>query len=258
MTTIAQHAPGTFCWPELGTSDQAGAKRFYSGLFGWETSEMPLKDGATYTTLKKGGKDVGALYQIGPEQQGMPPSWGSYVAVENADAVAIKAKQLGGTVIAEPMDVFDFGRMAVLQDPTGAIISVWQAKKHAGAGLLDEAGALCWSELLSRDTAKAEAFYTQLFGWAPETMPMTPPYTVFKNQGTQVAGMMAIDPNWGDVPSHWLTYFAVDDCEATVAKTLELGGKVVKPAAVIPNIGTFAIVQDPQGASFALLGRTKA
>lgn len=258
MTTIATHAPGTFCWPELGTSDQPAAKRFYFGLFGWEMSDMPLQDGATYTMLKKGGRDVGALYQLGPQQQGMPPHWGSYVAVENADAAASKAKQAGGTVIAEPFDIFDIGRMAVIQDPTGAILSVWQAKKHTGAGVLDEAGALCWTELLSKDSAKAEAFYAQLFGWTSETMPMTPPYTVFSNQGNKAAGMMQIDPKWGEVPSHWLPYFAVDDCAATTAKALELGGKTEVPPTLIPNVGTFAILQDPQGARFAILGRTQA
>lgn len=253
MATITQHAPGTFCWPELGTTDQAAAKTFYSSLFGWTTEDIPMDAGATYTMLRQGGKDVGALYALGAQQQGMPPHWGSYVAVESADAAAAKAKQLGGTVVAEPFDVFDIGRMAVLQDPSGAIVSVWQAKKHLGAGVLDEPGALCWSELLTKDTAKAGPFYTQMFGWSSEIMPMEQPYTVFKNQGTPAAGMMAIDASMGDMPSAWMTYFGVENCAASAEKAKQLGAQVLVPPTPIPNIGTFAVLMDPQGAAFSII-----
>ena len=150
MATITQHAPGTFCWPELATTDQAGAKAFYTKLFGWETADTDIGGGEFYTMLKLAGRDVGALYSMRKEERatGVPPHWNSYVSVESADRAAARAKELGGTVILEPFDVMEAGRMAFIQDPTGAIFGVWQAKQHTGTSVLDEVGALCWTALL--------------------------------------------------------------------------------------------------------------
>ncbi len=162
MATMAQHAPGTFCWPELATTDQDGAKKFYTSLFGWTFTAGDMGGGETYTMLKLKGADVGALCTMRKEQrsQGIPPHWSSYVSVESADQAAAKAKQLGGKVLMEAFDVIDVGRMAILQDPTGAVVCVWQAKKHIGVGVMNEPGALCWTELMTTDTDRAEKFYT--------------------------------------------------------------------------------------------------
>jgi hypothetical protein len=255
MTTITQHAPGTFSWPELATSDQAGAKKFYAALFGWTMNDTPMGEGESYTMINLGDRGVGALYTKRNEEASTPPHWNSYVSVEKADAAAAKAKQLGGKVLAEPFDVMDVGRMAVIQDPTGAVFCVWEAKKHIGAGVLGETGSLVWTELMTPDTNQASAFYSGLFGWKPKTTDMgnDMKYTVFNRGEVGAGGMMAIPPNMADIPPHWKPYFAVADADAIVSKAAQLGGKVVMPATDIPGTGRFAILEDPQGATFGIL-----
>src|SRR5262249_22750811 len=153
---------------------------FYGGLFGWTASDSPMGPDAFYTMFQLRGRNVGAAYKLGPDQakQGGPPHWGTYVGVANGDEKAAKAKRLGGTALAEPVDVAEHGRMAVLSDPTGAAISLWQPKQHQGVGVGGEVGAFCWSELLTRDTAAATKFYTALFGWKTKVTDTTGfPYT---------------------------------------------------------------------------------
>jgi len=168
MAERMKHEPGTFSWVELATRDGAAAKRFYTSLFGWGVDEMPVGDGTTYTMLTKNGKRVGALYQMSAQQQGVPPHWNSYVTVASADDSAAQAKKLGGNVMLEPFDVLDAGRMAVLSDPTGAVFSLWQPKRHIGADLVNEPGAFCWNELYTTDPNKAADFYVGLFGWTKD------------------------------------------------------------------------------------------
>ena len=255
MATITQHAPGTFSWPELATTDQNGAKTFYTSLFGWTFNDNDMGGGEVYTMLQLAGRDLGALYTMRKEEQstGVPTHWNSYVTVESADASAAKAKSLGGTVFAEPFDVMDVGRMAVIQDPTGAVFCLWQPKKHTGAGVLGEVGSLCWTELMTGDLKKAEAFYTGLFGWKTEPMPGPVQYTVFKRGDQSAGGAMQITPEMGPIPPNWTVYFSVADCDAIAAKTTALGGKIIRPPADIPNIGRFAILTDPQGGVFAVI-----
>ena len=118
--TQMEHAPGNFCWIELATTDGPGAKKFYSELFDWEAQDIPIGPDMVYTMLKLNGKDVGALYQKGEQMKQVPTHWASYVSVTSADEIAAKTKALGGTVVQDPMDVMDVGRMAVVADPTGA------------------------------------------------------------------------------------------------------------------------------------------
>ena len=150
--------------------------------------------------------------------------------------------------------------MAVLQDPTGAVFQVWQTKKSIGAMILNEPGALCWTELNTRDTKAAEAFYTKLFGWsAKHSAPGSPmEYTEFSNQGQPSIGMMPMNEHMpANVPSYWMPYFQVTDADASVAKVNALGGKVIVPPTDIPKTGRFAIVSDPQGATFAVFKFTQ-
>jgi predicted enzyme related to lactoylglutathione lyase len=261
MTTTTKHAPGTFCWPELATTDQEAAKKFYGGLFGWTFTDTSMgTDAGVYTSFKLQGKDVAAAHTVTPEMQkaGVPPHWGAYVAVASADQAAKQAAALGGKVLFEPFDVMGtLGRMAILQDPTGATFSVWQAMDHPGVGILDEPGSLCWTELMTRDPAGAESFYKALIGWKSESMPMGEmgTYTVFKRgDGQNAAGMMKIPDNLtANVPPNWLSYFLTKDIKATSDKVKTLGGQVMVPPTPIPNVGTFAVVCDPQGATFGLL-----
>ena len=167
MAEVTSHPPGSFSWPELATTDQKAAVSFYRELFGWDVNDQPLGPGETYSMFQMRGKETGAAYTMRPEerQSGAPPHWNSYVTVADVDASVKKAQELGATVFAPPFDVMDAGRMAVLQDPTGAVFSVWEPKRQIGVKILNEPGALCWSELTTRDTKAAEAFYTRLFGW---------------------------------------------------------------------------------------------
>ena len=178
----------------------------------------------------------------------------SYVAVESADRSAARASELGGTVLAPAFDVMEAGRMAVIQDPTGGVLGVWEARKFPGAGLLGDPGALCWNELCTRDPARAAKFYGDLFGWTHEAMPMPEfEYTVFKRGGQPAGGAMPIQAEWGDVPPQWGVYFAVEDCDACAATAIRLGGSVLSPPSDIPGVGRYAVLRDPQGANFSVL-----
>ena len=170
MAEFTSHAPGTFSWPELATTDQKAGVAFYRALFGWDVNEQPIGPTEVYSMFQMRGKPVGAGVHSAPRgtQMGVPPHWNSYVTVANVDESAKKAESLGGKVLAPPFDVMDAGRMAVLQDPTGAVFEIWQAKRSIGAKILNEPGALCWTELTTTDTKAAETFYTGLFGWTPK------------------------------------------------------------------------------------------
>ena len=249
MTEVSRHEPGSFCWAELATTDDGSAKKFYTTLFGWGFEDSPAGPGMIYTMLKKNGKSVGALYKMRPEQKGMPPNWMTYVTVASADESAKKAKELGGKLTMEPFDVMDVGRMAIIEDQQGARICVWEAKKHIGAEVVNEPGALCWAELDTTDTESAKRFYTGLFGWGAK---VSETYTEWQQGGTSIGGMMKIPKEWGPVPPNWLVYFAVTDCDATAKKTGELGGEAIVPPTDIPGMGRFSVLRDPQGAVFAI------
>lgn len=166
------------------------------------------------------------------------------------------ATQNGGKVIREPFDVpMDGGRISVVQDPTGAMVAMWQAKKHIGAGVINEPGAMCWNELSTSNLDAAGKFYRATFGWTAEQMDMGGggTYTIFKAGDERVGGMTALTPQMKGVPPHWLTYFAVTDCDGTVKEVNELGGKVLVPPTDIPEVGRFAVCLDGQRAAFAFI-----
>lgn len=251
--TQLEHAPGSFCWIELATTDGPGAKKFYGDLFGWEANDNPIGPGMVYTMLKLNGKDAGALYQKGDEMKQVPTHWASYISVTSADETAAKAKALGATVVQEPFDVMEHGRMAVIADPTGAHFCIWQPMQHKGVGVKGETGSLCWNELLTNDTEKAKDFYTKLFGWTAKTDGGETPYTEWINGDDHIGGMMQILPHMGPMPPNWGIYIAVDDCDATAAKATSTGGRQYVPPTDIPNVGRFAVLADPQGAVFNII-----
>lgn len=253
MAEVTRHEPGQFCWPELAAADPASAKTFYASIFGWTYEDRPAGPAGTYTIVKLRGLEAGALYGQEKEEaaRGVPPHWNVYVSVASADESAARARPLGGAVLAGPFDVMDAGRMAVVQDPAGARVCVWQGRRNPGARVVDEPGAMCWCELATTDPRKAGRFYSELFGW--RLKPSGGDYTEFQRGERSIGGMMAITPEWGDVPSHWLTYFAVAECDGTANKALKLGAKARVPARDIPNVGRFAVLVDPQGAHFAII-----
>jgi predicted enzyme related to lactoylglutathione lyase len=240
----------------LATPDPEAAKRFYGSLFGWQFEDMPADPEMAYTFVLLGRRSVAGLYALSPQMraQGVPPHWLPFINVTNADDTAAKAAQAGGEVVNDPMDVMDAGRMAVVKDPTGAHVAVWQAKTHRGADAVNETGAMCWNELMTPDIEAAGQFYRTTFGWTSDLVDTSADssYTVFKAGSTQVGGMMARPPQMKEVPPHWLTYFSVADCNGTAAKATKLGGAILKPTTDIPDMGTFAVCRDPQGAVFAI------
>jgi uncharacterized protein len=254
MPVMDSYVPGTFCWADLGTPDTAAAKRFYTGLFGWGVEDRPMGPDAFYTMLTVEGRAVAALYQQEPVPTGAPPRWLSYVSVAAAELSAQRTKALGGTVLMDPFDVLDVGRMALVQDPTGAVVALWEPRRHAGAGLMGAPNSICWNELATTDTARAGAFYASLFDWSAETRPMgTSTYTVFGHEREQRGGMLSIAPEWGPMPPHWLVYFAVRDCDGQAALAQSLGGAVLRSPKDVAGVGRLAVLADPWGADFAVI-----
>ncbi len=256
MTKVTEHAPGTFSWVDLGTTDVEGAKKFYSKLFNWNFADMPAGEQGVYSMAQLDGQEAAAAFQMGEDllSRGIPPHWTSYVTVVNAEESAAKAQKLGGTLLMEPFDVMDAGRMAVIQGPTGETFSIWEPKAHIGATVVNEPGSLNWNELATTDHEKAGAFYTKLFGWSSQLqeMPMTI-YTIFMNGERMNGGMLQMTEEWGDIPSHWMVYFAVEDCDASAEKAKELGGEITVPPTDIPPAGRFSVIKDPQGAVFSII-----
>jgi predicted enzyme related to lactoylglutathione lyase len=257
MPTVTAHAAGTFCWPELSTNDQVGVKRFYSDLFGWGVRDVPMESGGTYTIFTLRGADVAACYGKIHDmyEEELPPHWISYVLVPSADVAAATVRSAGGTVLKEPWDVPGAGRMAVMRDPTGATFCVWEDKGKSGVGVIREPGALYWTELLTTDTERAAQFYETLFGWKRQLWPSPeePSYHLFANGDAMAAGMTPITPEVATDRSLWTLYFHVTDCDRTIVRARDLGGRLTMVPQTVPGVGTFAFIADPAGAHFGLL-----
>lgn len=253
MHVVTEYPNGLFNWVDLSTTDVAGAKAFYGGLFGWEASDMPTDMGTLYTMFKLDGKNVAGAGPLPPDMaaQGIPPYWTCYVKHDDVDAVAARAVAAGGTLLFPPMDVMQEGRMTMIQDPTGAVFGVWQPRNHIGAQLVNMPNALVWTELQTRDSQAALTFYAAVFGWTHSVDPSG--YVVFAADGRSQAGMMQIDESWGPVPPNWTAYFMVEDIDATAMQAANLGAKIMVPPTAAGEMGRFAVIQDPQGAVFTAM-----
>jgi uncharacterized protein len=253
MAEFSSYAHGTPCWVDVTSPDLEKTTEFYGSLFGWEAERDPRPEAGGYTMFRLRGKVVAAASP--PPQEGIPSHWTTYIASDDVDGTAAKIREAGGTVMMEPFDVFDAGRMTVAQDPTGAIFGVWQAGAHHGAQLANEPGAFQWNECETRDVAAAEEFYKAVFGYSVEQMDMgqAEPYRLFMLGDHRVAGLFKITPEMGDdVPPNWMSVFAVADCDASAAKATELGGEVLFGPQDIA-VGRFAVLQDPTGAVFQVV-----
>jgi predicted enzyme related to lactoylglutathione lyase len=252
MGERTKYAPGTFSWTDLTTPDQDGAKAFYTALFGWESNEFPMgDDGAVYMMMMVGDKRAAAISPQPPQQAGAPPVWNSYVTVESADESVDRAKELGGTVHAPAFDVFDAGRMGVVQDPQGAYVCVWEPRDNIGAERVNGPGLMSWNELHTSDLPDAERFYSELFGWGIDSIE-TPggEYRVITVDGHGNGALT--DALQEDSPPHWIVYFGTDDLDASNAKISELGGTVVMPSMDVGNDSRVGVSRDAQGGWFAL------
>jgi predicted enzyme related to lactoylglutathione lyase len=242
MAERTSYPPGTFSWAELETSDGDAAKRFYGELFGWQFDDTPIPDDGVYTVALRDGKRVAALY--GSER---PPHWNCYVTVASADDAAKAAAEHGATVVQEPFDVMDVGRMAVFTDPAGAALAVWEPRASIGAELVNTPGALTWNDLVTPDPAAAAEFYEGLFGWTTEEIPNAGGYRVIKNGDRPNGGMMPMP----DAQQNWVPYFGHEDVDRLIEEIPERGG-VVHNGPIRMPAGSIAVLGDPQGAVFSV------
>jgi uncharacterized protein len=250
MPQFTSHEPGTFSWTDLSTSDIDAAVALYTDLFGWDAEREDLPDGGVYVMFRSNGKDVAAAGPLMGE--GVPPHWNLYVTVEDAEQTAKEAESLGGTIMAPAFDVMEYGRMAVIADPTGAAFSVWEPKKTIGAQIQGETNTMSWAELLTNDTKKAGEFYSQLFGYTITPFgPEEVGYFIFMKGDKQIAGLMK-DPT-GNMPPNWGVYFNVDDTDPLVEKVKAAGGQVYMGPQDMPEVGRIAVVADAQGAAFGII-----
>jgi hypothetical protein len=273
MSERDRYIPGVPCWVDTSQPDPEAAVAFYSGLFGWELENvMPPESEGKYFTARLRGGDVAA---VGSIPAAAPPlaTWNTYIWVDSADETAARVRDAGGSVVMEPFDVMDAGRMAVFTDPEGAAFCVWQPKNHRGAQVVNEAGSLNFNGLGTRDAEGAKAFYGAVFGWTTldldgaAGMWTLPGYgdhlerdnpDLRKNMAAAgapegfedvVATINPIPDDEPDVPAHWSVTFAVDDADATAAKAAELGGTVLVPPFDAPWV-RMTVITDPQGATF--------
>lgn len=253
MHVVTQYPNGVFNWVDLSTTDVDGAKAFYGGLFGWSFDDRPTDVGSVYSMAQLHGHNVAGMGPLPPDQQaqGVPAYWSSYVKHDDADGVAARVAEAGGTLLMPPMDVMQEGRMLIAMDPTGAMFGVWQPRNHIGAELVNMADTLVWNELQTRDAGAALSFYGHVFGWTHRQDASG--YYVLAADGRQQAGMMQMDESWGDVPPNWAVYFLAESIEKTVARAQQLGGVIMVPPTPAGEMGRFAVIQDPQGAVFTAM-----
>ncbi|GAB5491358.1 MAG: VOC family protein [Phototrophicaceae bacterium] len=253
MFKVTKYPHGTFSWADCSSTDWAGGKQFYADVFGWETEDLPMGEGTFYTMFKQDGENVGAINPMQAEMQaqGVPSHWMNYITVDDVDALVDKVTEFGGTVVAEPFDVFDDGRMMIIQEPTGATVALWQAKNTIGAGLVNTVGAMLWNELLTRDPQKAMDFFNKLLGWEYQ-QDGERDYLMIVNKGRMNGGILNLDDSMPGVPSHFMAYYNVADLEESLEK-VKAGGGAVHIQAEAEGVGKFAMIADPQGAMLYLM-----
>lgn len=252
MTTYSKAKPaGTPTWIDLMTPDIDAARTFYKAVFGWEY-DIGNPEFGGYTTARLGERMAAGLMGPQPGAPPMPAAWSLYFATDNIDADVARAVELGAKLLYPAMAVGNFGSMATFEDPTGAAFSFWQAETHVGSQVVAEPGSAAWYELYSPNAKQARDFYTALLGASADAMPGGMEYYVLKHGDQELAGIMQIDPSWGNFQPQWVTYFAVTDADKAVATVTKLGGKIMGPIDDSP-FGRIAALADPSGATFKIV-----
>ena len=249
MPAVTNRPQGAPCWIDLMTSDTARAETFYSALFGWTATAASEEEYGGYITFTKDGQDVAGGMRN--DESGMPDLWSVYLASDDTAATVGAAQQHGGQVYVDTMPIPEVGVMAVIGDPGGAGIGVWQAAPFAGFTVLGEPGTPAWFELHTRAYDASVAFYRDVFGWETHVMGDDPTfrYTTLGAGDAAAAGIMDGSGWPEDAPMQWHVYFAVEDCAAACRRVEELGGTVVNQPEDTPY-GVLAGVKDPMGAAF--------
>lgn len=251
MSVVNGHAPGTPSWFDLMTSDAAAARDFYGAVLGW-TYEVGGPETGFYAMAMKDGQPVAGIGQK-PADAPWPSAWSVYFDTVDVDASVAHARALGGAVVMPPMDVMDVGRMAILSDPTGAVFGLWQARLHKGAGRIHEHGTPAWCEVNTRDADAASAFYSALMGLEIQRLenPKTTYYALCRDE-IRCCGVLQMNEEWGDLPPHWMAYFAVDNADEARERAQSAGGTSPCPNFDTPY-GRIVIVIDPTGAAVSLI-----
>lgn len=244
---------GTPCWVDLMTTDQKDAVAFYGSLFGWEV-QFTGEEFGHYGLATIGGHFTAGLGEQ-PPGQSMPAAWTTYLASDDVDKTCDAITAAGGTVIAAPMDVGTSGRMAIAQDPTGAMFGVWQAADMIGASLVNEPGGVGWNECRTRDPERALQFYAAVFGYSYTKIEGDEYWTIDgAGPGNTVGGVGELGAGApAGAPSHWMTYFVVADADAALA-TARTNGGTVQAGPFDTPFGRMAVLRDPQGAMFSIAG----
>ncbi|MDK9501121.1 VOC family protein [Streptomyces katrae] len=252
------YKPGTPCWIDLMVPDQQAAIDFYSDLFGWQGEVGPPETGGYAVCTLKGRPVAGIMKAMNPDgtvPDPLPPTvWTTYLSTDSIDATVKSVTDAGGTVMMGPMDVMDLGRMAVIADPTGAVVGLWQPGTFDGAGIVNEHGALIWNELTTPDLKAASAFYSSILPvtTAESEMEGAEGYVEFKVNDRAVGGMMDMSKMPPGVPPHWQPYFHVDSVDDVQAAAVRAGATVLAPAFDMVA-GRMAVLADPQGGAFSII-----
>ena len=252
MPTVTSYRNGVPSWVDVAVPDLAEATAFYTGLFGWDAADQGEEAGH-YTMFSIDGASVAGM---GPQQgeAGMP-LWGTYLTVHDLDAALAAIGTAGGAIVMDRMDIFTSGSMAIATDTSGALVHLWQPGDHIGSERVNEPNTLVWNELTTRDAAAAMAFYSAVVGWEFVPLDADDPdgYQLIRSHGRVVGGVLPmVGDDWGDLPSHWMVYFAVEDADATAARATELGGSMSVPPFDLP-VGRVAVLNDPAGNAFSVM-----
>ncbi len=255
MPKMEKYAHGQFCWVDLSAHDLGGARKFYEGVFGWDC-RVDESDMGPYGMFSLDGDLVGGIGQLSDEMKsaGIPPTWNSYISVDDVEAVTRKAAELGAQVVVPVMEIPEAGKMSFIQPPGQGVVAFWQPTHHCGATRVGDPGCFCWNELTTRDFEGAKKFFADLLGWTYKKHDGSPSaYAIIRNGDRDNGGIMEMTDEWGDMPPFWAVYFHVEDADAAAAKIKELGGSVHHGPFDAPGVGKIAICADPQGGCFNLI-----
>ena len=255
MSRVTGNQPdGTPTWIDLGIPDLERAMAFYGAVFGWDFEVGPPESGR-YTQCLLGGRRVAALVP-NPDPGAIAFWWNVYLAAADCDATARRITEAGGTLVVEPMDVLDQGRMAIARDPVGAQFGLWQGRAHVGCEVVNEPGALVRNDLITPDPEPARAFYAAVFDFTLDGNPDLPEFDftfLRRRDGHEVGGVMGVP---GAPSSAWATTFEVADTDAVIARAAEGGGSPGPAEDFV--YGRMATVTDPFGAEFSVITRPEA
>ncbi|MCF1426469.1 MAG: VOC family protein [Shewanella sp.] len=250
---VTQYLQGFPCWIELAATDARQAKAFYTSLFGWTLTDIPLPEGA-YTMYSVDAQNQGAIYAVTEQMDFVVPGWNIYFAVTDINKTLQQIRKAGGLVRTGPHQLGVAGHMAMVSDVEGASFCLWQAGNHSGAASFGELNTLCWVELACRNPVQALEFYQQSLGWQSRRLEVEGHvYTELEKDSLAFGGMLQMTDEWDDINSHWMPYFRVEDVDLTVARAQELGGEICMPTTEIGGVGRFAVLNDPQGAAFSVI-----